>query len=72
MMGHSHRDFLYLFQSLLISFLNGPSPASFSFLFGLLQTNINTILQQITVKNVHPVLSAGILSHDLQIVSHLP
>ena len=29
---------------------NGPSPASFSFIFGLFQTNINTILQQINVK----------------------
>ena len=31
-------------------FLNGPSPASFSFIFGLFQTNINTILEQINVK----------------------
>ena len=31
-------------------FKNGPSPASFSFIFGLFQTNINTILQQINVK----------------------
>ena len=38
---------------------NGPSPASFSFIFGLFQTNINTILQQIYVKNVHPVYSIG-------------
>ena len=33
-----------------ICFLNGPSPASFTFIFGLFQTNINTILQQINVK----------------------
>ena len=32
------------------SFLNGPSPASFSFIFSLSQTNSNTILQQINVK----------------------
>ena len=32
------------------SLKNGPSPASFSFIFGLSQTNINTILQQINVK----------------------
>jgi len=29
---------------------NGPSPVSFSFIFGLFQTNINKILQQINVK----------------------
>ena len=31
-------------------FKNGPSPASFSFILGLFQTNINTILLQINVK----------------------
>ena len=31
-------------------FLNGPSPASFSFIFGLFPTNISTILQKINVK----------------------
>ena len=31
-------------------FLNGPSLASFSFIIGLFQTNINTILQQINVE----------------------
>ena len=31
-------------------FLNGPSPASFSFIFGIFQTNLNKILQQINVK----------------------
>ena len=31
-------------------FLNGPSLASFSFIFDLFQKNINTILQQINVK----------------------
>ena len=51
---------------------NGPSPASFSFIFGLFQTNINTILQQINVKNVHPVYGTGIRTHDLQNVSLLP
>ena len=33
---------------------------SFSFIFGLSQTNTNTILQQINVKNVHPVYGTGI------------
>ena len=31
-------------------FLNGASPAAFSFIFNLFQTNINAILQQINVK----------------------
>ena len=29
---------------------NGPTPVSFSFIFGLFQTNISTIIQQINVK----------------------
>ena len=33
--------------------------------------NINTILQQINVKNVHPVCGIEIWTHDLQIVSLL-
>ena len=46
--------------SVINLFLNGPSPASFSFNFGLFQTDINTILQQINVKNVHPEYGTGI------------
>ena len=53
-------------------FKNGQSPASFSFIFGLFQTNINAILQQINVKKVHPVYATGIQTHDLQNVSLLP
>ena len=45
-------------------FLNGPSPASFSFIFGLFKQTIQ-FLQQINVKNVHPVYGAGIRTHDL-------
>ena len=48
-----------------------PSPASFSFIFGLFQTNINTILLQIYVKNGHPVYSARLWNHDLQYMSLL-
>ena len=40
--------------------------ASYSFIFGLFQTNINTILLQINVKNVHPVYGTGIQTHDLK------
>ena len=41
-------------------------------LFSFVFSNNITILQQINVKNVHPVYSAGILTHDLWIVSLLP
>ena len=50
----------------------GHPPASFSFIFSLFKTNINTILQQIDVKNVHPVYGTGIRTHDLQNMSLLP
>ena len=53
-------------------FKNGPSQASLSFIFGLFQSNINTVFQHINVKNVHPVYSAGIWTHDPQNVSLLP
>ena len=55
-----------------VFFKNWPTPASFSFIFGLFQTNIITILQQIYVKNVHPVYGAGIRTHDLWNVSLFP
>ena len=38
---------IYLTQSFFLKWAN---PASFLFIFGLFQTNINTILQQINVK----------------------
>ena len=40
----------------LFAFLNGPTPASFSFIFGLFKQTIQ-FLQQI---NVHPVSNTGI------------
>ena len=41
-------------------FINGPSPAPFSFIFGLfIQISIQ-FLQQINVKNIHPVYGSGI------------
>ena len=52
-------------------FLNGPTPASFSFIFSLIQTNI-TILQLFNVKNVHPVPRTGIQTHNLLNTSLLP
>ena len=43
--------FLSSFGTKTTNFLkNVPSPASFSFIFGLFQTKINTILQKINVK----------------------
>ena len=49
-------------------FLNRPTPASFSFIFGLPKQTLQ-FLQQINVKNVHPVYGAGIRTHNLQNVS---
>ena len=40
----------FTLQKSIIFLKNGPSPASFSFIFDFFQTNINTILQQINVK----------------------
>ena len=53
-------------------FLNGPTPASFSFIFGLFKQTLLQFLQQINVKNVHPVSGAGIRTHNLLITSLLP
>ena len=53
-------------------FLNGPTSASFIVYFRSFQINIITNLQQINVKNVHPVYSARIRTHDLQNMNILP
>ena len=52
---------------------NGPTPASFTFIFALFKQTIQ-VLQQINVKkcHVHPVSSAGIQTHDLWNMSLLP
>ena len=52
---------------------NGPTLASFSFIFGLFKQTIQ-FLQQINVKkyHVHPVSGAGIRTHDLWNASLLP
>ena len=39
---------------------NGSTPASFSFIFGLFRQTSLQLLQQIHVKNVHPVYGVGI------------
>ena len=50
---------------------NGPTPASLIIYFLFKQTLLQ-ILQQINVKNVHPVYGAGIRTHNLQNVSLFP
>ena len=45
-------------------FLNGPTPASFSFIIGLFKQTMQ-FLQLINVKNVHLVYGTGIRTHDL-------
>ena len=45
-------------------FLNGPTPASFFIYFRLFKHTLQ-FLQQINVKNVHPVHNAGIWTHNL-------
>ena len=63
--------YIYTLKFLKSFFLNGPSPASFIVYFRSFQTNI-TILQQYMWKNVHPVSSTGIRTHDLLKLSLLP
>ena len=41
------------------SILNGPTMASFMFIFGLFKQTSLQFLQQINVKNVHPEYGAG-------------
>ena len=50
---------------------NGPTSASFLFIFVLFKQTLQ-FLQQIYVKNVHPVYGAGIQTHDLRNVSLFP
>ena len=47
-------------------FLNGPTPAFFIYFLSF------QCLQQINVKIVHPVFGAGIQTHNLLMISHLP
>ena len=52
-------------------FLNGPTLATFSFIFGLFKQKFQ-FLQQINLKNVQPVNGAGIRTHDFWNVSFIP
>ena len=55
-------------------FKNGPTQASFSFIFGLFKQISLQFLQQINVEkcHVHPVNGAGNRTHDLLNMSRLP
>ena len=67
------QDFLHRRSgSYRIFFINGPTSASFSFIFGLFKQTIQ-FSQQINVKklHVHPVSGAGIRTHDLWNVSRI-
>jgi len=59
---------LHLFNIFLKNVL---TPASFLFIFGLFKQTLQ-FLQQIKVKNVHPVYGAGNQTHDLWNVSLFP
>ena len=50
----------YLMMVVIFLKKDGPTPASFIVYFRSFQTNIITILQQLNVKNVNIVYSAGI------------
>ena len=52
-------------------FLIWPTSASFLFIFVFFKQTLQ-FLQQINVKDVHPVSGTGILTHNLQIKSLLP
>ena len=55
----------------IVFFKNRPTLASFSFIFSLFNQAIQ-FLQQINVKNVHPVYSTGIHTRNLSNMSHHP
>ena len=59
-------------DTILFFFKNGPSLASFLIYFCLFKQTFNNFLQQIYVKNVHPVSDAGIQTHNLWNMSLLP
>ena len=52
-------------------FLNGPTRSLFSFIFGLFKQTVQ-FLQQINVKNDHPIYGAGIWTHNLPNMSRHP
>ena len=63
-----------LFALFAIFLKNGPTPASFWFIFRLFKQTLIQFLQQINAKNVHPVYDTGIRTHNLLtwVVTHNP
>ena len=58
---------IFLTQACLIIFFNGPTPASFSFIFGLFKPTIQFFTTNQCEKcRVHPVYGAGIRTHCLR------
>ena len=55
-----------------VFFKKWANPASFSFIFGLFKQKSLQFLQQINVKNIHPVYGTGIRTHDLRNASPFP
>ena len=53
-------------------FLIGQPRPLLSFIFGLIKQASLQFLQQMYVKNVHPVYDAGIRSHEFRNMSLLP
>ena len=69
--GSSCAKLLDLMCFIIIIILNGPTPPSFSFIFGLFKQTLQ-FLQQINVKHVHREYSTGIWTHDLSNMSRQP
>ena len=65
--SHAHPHFLHFFK-------NGPTPASFSFIFGLFKPKSLQFLQKMNVKKCHvnPVHGTGIQTHNLSSTSRAP
>ena len=64
---------LQVFTNTLFNYIkNGPSTASFSFIFCLFKQTSLQCLHQIYVKNVHPAYCTGIRTHNLWNVSLFP
>ena len=60
-----------IMKALFIIFLNGPTPAFFSFIFGLSNKHYNFYNKHMW-KNLHPVYGARIQTHNLWSVSLFP
>ena len=64
------RTTIVLYNSSQVLFKNGPSPASFQFIFVFSKLYLN-FYNKCMRKNVHPIYSAGIQTHNFQNMSLL-